>query len=156
MHDRPDKRPGQWKEKPNQAENVMFAAPETVNGTLAQGLERYLDLSAGFARAVFMHFVITQVQPFDDGNGRLARLFLSVELVSVEESKIVIPNVKRDDYINGLRPSMSRRGKCWDNAVAESFFAVVTAISATLAPRRSNKPQNAAERCPSDQGNSTP
>ncbi len=103
MHDRPDKRAGQWKEKLNQAGNIMFAAPETVNGTLAQGLERYLDLPAGFARAVFIHFVITQVHPFDDGNGRLARLFLSAELVSVEESKIVIPNVKRDDYINGLR-----------------------------------------------------
>lgn len=103
MHDRPDKRPGQWKEKPNQAGNIMFAEPETVNGTLTQGLERYLDLPVGFARAVFMHFVITQVHPFDDGNGRLARLFLSAELVSAEESKIVIPNVKRDDYINGLR-----------------------------------------------------
>lgn len=103
MHDRPDKRPGLWKEKPNQAGNIMFAAPETVNGTLMQGLERYLDLPAGFARAVFMHFVITQVHPFDDGNGRLARLFLSAELVSAEECKIVIPNVKRDDYINGLR-----------------------------------------------------
>jgi len=103
MHDRPDKRPGQWKEKPNQAGNVMFAAPEAVNGTLSQGLERYLDMPAGFARAVFMHFVITQVHPFDDGNGRLARLFLSAELVSADESKIVIPNVKRDDYINGLR-----------------------------------------------------
>jgi hypothetical protein len=103
MHDRPDKRPGQWKEKPNQAGNVIFAAPETVNGTLTQGLERCLDMPAGFARAVFMHFVITQVHPFDDGNGRLARLFLSAELVSAGESKIIFPNVKRDDYINGLR-----------------------------------------------------
>ena len=24
---------------------------------------------------------------------------------------------------NRLEPSMSRRGNCWDNAVAESFFA---------------------------------
>lgn len=32
-----------------------------------------------------------------------------------------------DDWVrlytdNGLVPSMSRRGNCWDNAVAESFF----------------------------------
>jgi transposase InsO family protein len=26
------------------------------------------------------------------------------------------------DALHGLRPSMSRRGNCWDNAVAESFF----------------------------------
>ena len=32
-----------------------------------------------------------------------------------------------DDYqrvlkLSGVRPSMSRKGNCWDNAVAESFF----------------------------------
>jgi putative transposase len=26
---------------------------------------------------------------------------------------------------HGMRPSMSRRGNCWDNAVAESFFATL-------------------------------
>jgi putative transposase len=35
-----------------------------------------------------------------------------------------------DDYqalldANGLIPSMSRKGNCWDNAVAESFFATL-------------------------------
>lgn len=35
-----------------------------------------------------------------------------------------------DDYQkalsrNGIRPSMSRKGDCWDNAVAESFFATL-------------------------------
>jgi putative transposase len=33
-----------------------------------------------------------------------------------------------DDWLrfgqsNNLKPSMSRRGNCWDNAVAESFFS---------------------------------
>jgi hypothetical protein len=109
MSDRPDKRPGQWKEKPNQAGNITFAAPDTVNGTLTHGFARYQDLPAGFLRGVFIHFVITQVHPFDDGNGRLARLFLSAELVSAGETKIIFPNVKRDDYINGLR--LTRRNQ---------------------------------------------
>jgi putative transposase len=38
------------------------------------------------------------------------------------------PQFGSDDWLrfcraNNLEPSMSRRGNCWDNAVAESFFS---------------------------------
>jgi transposase InsO family protein len=39
----------------------------------------------------------------------------------------------------GFLPSMSRRGNCWDNAAAESFFSTVTKellCDATFATRR--------------------
>lgn len=35
-----DKKPGEWKDKPNQAGNAYFVVPELVSGTLREGFER--------------------------------------------------------------------------------------------------------------------
>ncbi len=48
-------------------------------------------------------FVISEVHPFLDGNGRVARVMMNAELVSKEQSKIIIPTVYRDDYLGVLR-----------------------------------------------------
>ncbi|RLA42073.1 MAG: cell filamentation protein Fic, partial [Gammaproteobacteria bacterium] len=69
----------------------------------------YQSLPVGMLRAVFIHFMISEVHPFDDGNGRLARIMLNVELVSQDQYKLIIPIVHRDSYLNGLRTS-TRRG----------------------------------------------
>ena len=50
-----------------------------------------------------MMFVISEVHPFDDGNGRIARAFMNAELVSGGERRILIPTVYRDEYVTGLR-----------------------------------------------------
>jgi Fic family protein len=50
-----------------------------------------------------MMFIISEIHPFLDGNGRLARVMMNAELVSVGESKIIIPTVYREDYILALR-----------------------------------------------------
>jgi fido (protein-threonine AMPylation protein) len=48
-------------------------------------------------------FVLAEVHPFDDGNGRVARAFMNAELVSAGERCILIPTVYREDYLTGLR-----------------------------------------------------
>ena len=50
-----------------------------------------------------MHFLISEVHPVLDGNGRLARIMMNAELVSAGLFKIIIPSVHRDNYLNGLR-----------------------------------------------------
>ena len=50
-----------------------------------------------------MMFVLSEVHPFDDGNGRVARAFMNAELVSGGQRRIIIPSVYRDEYLNGLR-----------------------------------------------------
>lgn len=103
MKERPEKRPGEFKTKENKAGNTLFVSPEEVLGTLWQGFERYKLLKSGIERALFMQFLINEIHPFDDGNGRLSRIMMNAELVSQSQYKIIIPNVHRDNYFNGLR-----------------------------------------------------
>lgn len=103
MHERPDKRPGNFKEKLNKTGNTYFVSPKEVIGTLSQGFEYYEILKDGIEKALFMHMLISEVHPFDDGNGRISRIMMNAELVKAGLYKIIIPSVHRDNYLNGLR-----------------------------------------------------
>jgi hypothetical protein len=103
MELRPGKRPGEFKSKPNRAGNTVFVAPDLVMGTLAKGFEIYRGLEAPFHRAVFMMFLVSEVHPFSDGNGRVARIMMNAELVAEDEQRIIIPTVYRDDYLTALK-----------------------------------------------------
>lgn len=107
MDMRPEVTPGQFKTRTNRAGNTVFVHPDRVTGTLREGFDLLRGLDEPFARAVFVHFLISDVHPFNDGNGRLARIMMSSELVAGDLAKIVIPTVFRDDYIGGQR-AMSR------------------------------------------------
>lgn len=103
MRGRPDKRPGQIKQMDNRAGSLIFVAPNLVEGTLVQGFELYQSLETAFARAVFMMFLVSEVHPFVDGNGRVARIMMNAELVAVGEQRILIPTVYRNNYLAALR-----------------------------------------------------
>ena len=110
MSERPEKRPGEFKVEPNKAGGTSFVLPEHVEGTFTQAFPIYQSLPAGLPRAIFMQFLVAEVHPHDDGNGRLSRIMLNAELVANEEHKIIIPTVHRESYLNGLRQA-TRSGK---------------------------------------------
>ena len=87
----------------------MFVAPELVKGTLAKGFEIYRGLVSPQHRAIFMMFLIAEVHPFADGNGRVARIMMNAELVAAGESRIIVPTVFRNDYIMALK-ALSQNG----------------------------------------------
>jgi hypothetical protein len=103
MAGRPEVGHGQWKTKPNQAGGPRFVEPELVPGTLTKGWEVARALRTAFQRAAMVMFVLTEVHPFTDGNGRIARAFMNTELVAAGERRIIVPTVYRDDYLGGLR-----------------------------------------------------
>lgn len=103
MQRRPDKRPGEWKDRPNQAGNTFFVMPELVPGTLREGFERIQALAHPLARAVMTMFVIAEVHPFLDGNGRTARLAMNCVLSAERQSRIIIPTIYREDYLLPLK-----------------------------------------------------
>ena len=108
MQARPDKGPGQYKAAANRAGGTMFVAPDLVRGTLDLGLRIYLSLSTPFQRAVFMMFLVSEVHPFADGNGRVARIMMNAELVTGGEQRIIIPTIYRNNYLTALKAASNR------------------------------------------------
>jgi hypothetical protein len=100
---RTSKKPGEFKDKNNKAGNTHFVDKELVRGTLTKGFEIYKGLQNPMSKAIFMMFMISEVHPFLDGNGRTARVMMNAELSKNNQSKIIIPNVYRDDYLGALR-----------------------------------------------------
>jgi hypothetical protein len=100
---RPQARPGQFKEKQNRAGATMFVHPDLVVGTLREGF-RYIDsLPDGLPCAIFLMFLISEVHPFTDGNGRVARVLMNAALTAARLQRIVIPIVYRENYLDALR-----------------------------------------------------
>lgn len=106
---RPAANPGSFKEKPNQAGGTTFVHPDLVEGTLREGFRYLKPLTAGLARAIFTMFLISEVHPFTDGNGRVGRVFLNAELTAAGQQRVTIPLSYRDEYLQGLR-ALSRNG----------------------------------------------
>ncbi len=110
MARREEASPGEFKTEPNRAGDTRFVHPDYLRGTLRKGWELYEGLEPGLPRAIFIAFVVSEVHPFVDGNGRISRITANAELVAAGESTIVIPTVFRDDYLQALR-ALSRRNR---------------------------------------------
>jgi hypothetical protein len=59
-------------------------------------------------RGLFLHCLIAEVHPFDDGNGRISRLHFTSELLGGNQAQVIIPTVFRDDYLGGMRALTKR------------------------------------------------
>lgn len=109
MAARPDRNPGKFKMQNNHAGDSHFVDYTLVRGTLIKGFDFYKALTSPFAKALFILFMISEIHPFKDGNGRISRIMMNAELVHADQSKIIIPTVFREDYLNGLR-RLTRKG----------------------------------------------
>ena len=149
---RPDAAPGQFKTAPNRVGEVEFVRPDAVVGTLERGFEMYRTLDTPFRRAAFIHFLVSEVHPFADGNGRVARMMMTAELVAGNQERIVIPTVYRDNYIAGQRTLTAGHGAramlgmldfawAWTAAVPwRGFETTMTTLRACHASTRPNGP----------------
>ena len=110
MRARPEARPGMLKVKNNRAGGTTFVSWDRVEGTLREGFQIGQGLLGSLARGVYLMFLIAEVHPFDDGNGRIARIFLNAELFGRGQQRIVVPTARRSDYVDSLR-LLSRQKK---------------------------------------------
>jgi len=103
MRERPEVGPGEFKDRENFAGNTAFVLPRHVRGTLVEGSKLLPSVPSGAARAMFAMFLVSEVHPFMDGNGRLARLVMNAELSAAGECRIVVPTLFREEYLDCLR-----------------------------------------------------
>jgi Fic family protein len=102
-------RRGDWKIRPNN--------PLTRDGTVheycppdqvASEMDRLLELYAACppyaeVRAAWLHHAFTQIHPFQDGNGRVARALASIDFIKAGLFPLLVRRGERDRYIDALR-----------------------------------------------------
>ena len=110
MEGRASVNPGRFKTRANFPGGTEFVSPETLVGTLRAGWDYINGVVDPFHRAVMMMFVVTECHPFDDGNGRLARIMTNAELVARSQARIIIPNSYRSNYLAGLTGASANAG----------------------------------------------
>lgn len=103
MSGRPDMLPGEFRTVASRAGATHFVAPDLALGTLERGFSLYRSLDAPFARAAYLMFLVAEVHPFADGNGRVARVMMNAELAAGGEERIIIPTGYRNNYLAALR-----------------------------------------------------
>lgn len=109
MQERPEAGPGAFKATVNRAGTTEFVAPRLVRGTLTEGSKLLPTVPAGAARALLVMFIVSEVHPFTDGNGRVARLVMNAELSVADSCRIIVPTLYREEYLDCLRV-LSREG----------------------------------------------
>jgi hypothetical protein len=94
--------PGVFKELNNEVGSRVFVRPELVTETLSRGWTMSRSLKSATARAFFMLFVVAEVHPFQDGNGRISRLGMNAILEEGANMRLILPTSFRVDYLTVL------------------------------------------------------
>ena len=100
MAARPDKNPGLFKLRPNYAGGRLRGS-RPADGTIRAGWDLCAEVVDPFQRAVMIMFLITECHPFDDGNGRLARIMSNAELIAQAVADR-LPTSYRGNYLAAL------------------------------------------------------
>ncbi|MCS6266497.1 MAG: Fic family protein [Vampirovibrio sp.] len=101
---------GDWKRLPNNpskgGNTYYYCPPEQVVSQMERLLELYLGYLAEGVHPVvlsaWLHHRFTQIHPFQDGNGRMARTLATIVLVKYQYFPLVIDRDNRDDYLSVL------------------------------------------------------
>ena len=102
MASRPDVEPGVFKKRQNEFGSRVFVAPDLTEETLVRAWPPIQTLPSATQRALYVLFVIAEVHPFKDGNGRVSRLAMNAELEASGLTRLILPTSLRNDYLTVL------------------------------------------------------
>jgi Fic/DOC family len=109
MSGRPGLASGEWKVRANRAGNTLFVLPELVDATLRKAWPLFGTLEQPMAKALFAMFVVSEVHPFTDGNGRISRLIMNAFLSNAQQCRIMVPTLYRDNYLSALKQATHQK-----------------------------------------------
>ena len=102
---------GQYKTQPNNVktstgEIYYFTPPEQVKPAMSDLIDWHRKAEAEDAHPIVIaatfHYRFVRIHPFDDGNGRLARLLMNMILIKHGYTVAIIPIQERNRYIESL------------------------------------------------------
>jgi Fic family protein len=102
--------PGQYKTSPNSVrltngEIFHYASPSEVPIQMEELVNWYNQNSASedpIILASLLHYKFVRIHPFDDGNGRVARLLMNYVLLKHNYPLVVIKSSEKKDYLTAL------------------------------------------------------
>ncbi len=102
---------GDYKTRPNNVrtstgETHYFTPPEQVKPAMSDLIDWYRKNEEKSEHPIVMaatfHYRFVRIHPFDDGNGRMARLLMNMILIKHGYTVAIIPIQERDQYIQTL------------------------------------------------------
>ena len=102
---------GDYKTQPNNVrtstgETYHFTPPEQVQSAMSDLVDWYRKKEDEGEHPIIMaatfHYRFVRIHPFDDGNGRMARLLMNMILIKHGYTVALIPREERGEYINTL------------------------------------------------------
>ena len=109
---------GEYKSQPNHVQTITgeifyYATPEETPAKMMDLIQWYraelektdtqkeemhpVEIAARF------HYQFVRIHPFDDGNGRMARILMNLTLMRYDYPPVVIKTTKKDEYFQALR-----------------------------------------------------
>lgn len=140
---------GVWKRRPNSVvlpsgERHEYCPPEQVATEIDRLIALYHQIPEHLpeVRAAWLHHAFTQIHPFEDGNGRVARALASIDFIRARLFPLVIERQQRDaSYVpaliaadgGDLRPLValftSRQERAVRKAISEADAVTTHAMS---------------------------
>lgn len=103
---------GRYKTRPNSVitrtgERFEYASPEETPALMTDLLSWYNDQAESgklspIELASLFHYRYIRIHPFEDGNGRIARLMVNFILARYGYPMVVVPSKTKDKYLNAL------------------------------------------------------
>lgn len=120
---------GDYKEHPNSVrlktgEMFHYASPEETPRLMQELIDWYrtTDIQHPLYLAAELHYKFIRIHPFDDGNGRIARLLVNYVLIKNGYTPIIIKSADKENYITALQKADAGDPAAFPNYMAEQLI----------------------------------